>query len=237
MSPLREALLVAGAVFLVLLTGWEVYRSRRAAQRDDDADARPDEAPGPGVPQSAFGAGPPPSVRGASGPVHDLEVPVLAPSVAAQKEGAEPPGPEPLVDLPPDERRVIVALRLVAVLPARFVGYELRQALTAEGFVLGKFDIFHKADDQGRAYLSAASLTKPGSFDAETMDGQRFSGLSLFAVLPGPKSAAQTFDDLLITARGLNERLQGALQDERGLPLTPLRAASLKRALQAERTA
>jgi FtsZ-interacting cell division protein ZipA len=237
MSPLREALLVAGTVFLVLLSAWEFYRSRRSAHRDEDADAGPGETRSPGVSQAAFGAVPPASARGASLPVDNRAVPVLAPALPGQNEQAGPAVPGPLVELPPDDGRTIVALRLVAVPPARFPGHELRQALTAEGFVLGKFDIFHKADDQGRAYLSAASLTKPGSFDTDAMDGQRFSGLSLFAVLPGPKSVTDTFDDLLIAARGLNERLQGALQDERGLPLTPLRVASLKRALQSERTA
>jgi FtsZ-interacting cell division protein ZipA len=99
--------------------------------------------------------------------------------------------------------------------------------------MLGKYNIFHKPDDTGRAYLSAASLNQPGSFD-EGMDQQRYGGLSLFAVLPGPKPPFDTFDELLACARGLNDRLQGALQDERGLPLTPLRVASLRRALRAE---
>ena len=82
--------------------------------------------------------------------------------------------------------------------------------------------------------LSAASLTRPGAFDLETMDSQRYAGLSLFAVLPGPKTPAQAFEELLATARNLNERLQGALQDERGGPLTVLRVASIRESLRAE---
>jgi len=141
---------------------------------------------------------------------------------------------EPLVEWPPDDQRRVVALRLVAPPPERLAGRALRLALASEGFVLGKFQIFHKPDESGRAVLSAANLSKPGTFDLGTMDTQRYGGLSLFAVLPGPKPSQKAFDDLLVTARNLNERLQGALQDERGGPLTPTRIASMRDSLDAE---
>jgi cell division protein ZipA len=141
---------------------------------------------------------------------------------------------EPIVEWPPDAQRKIIALRLVSPPTDRFPGRTVRQALAAEGFVLGKYAIFHKADEDRRAYLSAASLTKPGTFDLETMDSQRYGGLSLFAVLPGPKAPPETFDELLAAARNLNERLQGALQDEKGGPLTPTRIAAVRDSLTAE---
>ena len=108
-----------------------------------------------------------------------------------------------------------------------------RQALAAEGFLLGQFAIFHKPDDERRAVLSAASLTRPGTFDMETMDSQHYGGLSLFAVLPGPKSPPQAFDELVFAARNLNDRLHGVLQDEQGTPLTPARVAQLREQLRA----
>ncbi len=135
------------------------------------------------------------------------------------------------VDWPPDAERRIVALRLVAPLPQRFAGHSLREALAAEGFVLGRFDIFHKPDAAQRAVLSAASLNRPGTFDSQTMDAQQFGGLSLFAVLPGPMPPPQAFDELVFTARNLNERLHGVLQDEQGGPLTPARIATLRERL------
>ena len=141
------------------------------------------------------------------------------------------PPPAPRVEWPPEEVRKIVALRLVSPPGARFQGRAVRLALAAEGFVLGKFDIFHLPGPDGRALLSAASLTKPGTFHLNSMDGQRFGGLSLFAVLPGALSAADTFDELLAVARRLNDRLQGALQDERGEPLTPIRSATIRQSL------
>jgi cell division protein ZipA len=140
-------------------------------------------------------------------------------------------GGAPIVDWPSEGSRKIVALRLVSHPAARFQGRAVRQALAAEGFVLGKFDIFHKAGPDDRAILSAASLTKPGTFAMNTIDGQRFGGISLFAVLPGPLPPQETFDELLHTARALNDRLQGALQDERGEPLTPMRSASIRQSL------
>jgi cell division protein ZipA len=142
-----------------------------------------------------------------------------------------PAAAAPVVEWPPDEQRRIVALRLVAPQPQRFAGRSLRQALAAEGFVLGRFAIFHKPDESHRAVLSAASLTRPGTFDADTMDSQHYGGLSLFAVLPGPKAPPQAFDELVFTARSLNERLHGVLQDEQGSPLTPSRIALLRERL------
>ena len=144
------------------------------------------------------------------------------------------PVKDPIVEWPPDDQRRVVALRLVAAPPDRLAGRALRLALASEGFVLGKFRIFHKPDGSGRAVLSAASLSQPGTFELETMDSQRYPGLSLFAVLPGPKPPLKAFEDLLATARNLNERLQGALQDEKGGPLTPTRIASLRETLAAE---
>jgi cell division protein ZipA len=168
----------------------------------------------------------------AEGPVEaGLDV---SPESALSGESYAPDAAAPLVDWPPDEERRIVALRLVATQPERFAGRSLRQALAAEGFVLGRFDIFHKPGDTQRAILSAASLTRPGTFDAQTMDSQHFGGLSLFAVLPGPMSPPEAFEELVSTARNLNDRLCGVLQDEGGTPLTPARIASLRERLSSE---
>jgi cell division protein ZipA len=157
----------------------------------------------------------------------------LPPALAPVREALPelPSAAPPVVEWPPDEQRRIVALRLVAPQPQRFAGRSLRQALAAEGFVLGRFAIFHKPDEERRAVLSAASLNRPGTFDPDTMDSQHYGGLSLFAVLPGPKPPSQAFDELVFTARSLNERLHGVLQDEQGGPLTPSRIASLRERL------
>jgi cell division protein ZipA len=200
-------------------------RARQERPGEPAADERQDAPADPGadeyadVPKVQAAPAAPPS--GVSAPIVREVLPEL-------------PGPAPpLVEWPPDKQRRIVALRLVAPLPQRFAGRSLRQALAAEGFVLGRFAIFHKPDEARRAILSAASLNRPGTFDADTMDSQHYGGLSLFAVLPGPKAPPQAFDELVFTARSLNERLQGVLQDEQGGPLTPSRIAYLREHLNA----
>jgi cell division protein ZipA len=142
------------------------------------------------------------------------------------------PPQDPIVDWPEEGLRHIVALRLVAP-GERFAGHAVRQALAAEGFILGKLAIYHRAGPDGRAVVSVASLTKPGTFDRDAIDTQRLAGLSLFAVLPGPLPSARAFDELLHSARNLSDRLQGQLQDERGDVLTPVRAAEMREELEA----
>jgi FtsZ-interacting cell division protein ZipA len=154
-----------------------------------------------------------------------------APALASEGLAAVPV--DPIVEWPDESVRRIIGLRLVAP-SERFSGRAIRQALSAEGFVLGKFSIFHRAGPDGRAVVSAASLTKPGTFDREAIDMQRFSGLSLFVVIPGPLAPVKAYDELIAVARNLNERLEGALQDERGGPLTPMRAVAIRESLLAE---
>jgi FtsZ-interacting cell division protein ZipA len=81
--------------------------------------------------------------------------------------------------------------------------------------------------------ISAAALAQPGTFDPSIMDSQRFSGLNLFAVLPGPKPERETFDELVHAARQLAERLDGIMADQHGDELTPQRVARLRQSLDA----
>jgi len=192
-----------------------------------------------------FGSGAEAGGEAEAGPAlqRDAEIapslqPEEPPASSAAPESSTPPaqpsGSTPtVVEWPPEEDRRIIALRIVSVSPERFSGRAIRTALVAEGFVHGKFSIFHKPDAQHRAVLSAASLSKPGMFDLETIDSQRFAGLNLFAVLSRSQSTREPFEMLLACARNLNERLQGGLQDERGGPLTPSRVAALRESLGA----
>lgn len=132
------------------------------------------------------------------------------------------------VDWPPEEQRHIVSVRIVSTGEQRLSGRATRQALAACGFVHGRYRIFHQPDDQGHALLSCASLNKPGIFDPTSMDYQRYSGLSLFTVLPGPLSAPEAVDRLLHTALDLSERLQASLQDDAGQTLDATRIAELR---------
>ncbi|MGH8230694.1 MAG: cell division protein ZipA C-terminal FtsZ-binding domain-containing protein [Steroidobacteraceae bacterium] len=142
------------------------------------------------------------------------------------------PPRSPLVEWPPESERCILALRIAALSQERLSGRVVRQALGACGFEHGRFGIFHQPGADGRALLSAANLSKPGIFDPLNMDFQRFSGLSLFTVLPGPLPPAAALDHLLDTAQDLAERLRARLQDEQGLALGAPQLEALRRTVQ-----
>jgi cell division protein ZipA len=133
------------------------------------------------------------------------------------------------VEWPPKDQRVIVSVRVVARNGERFTGVSLRQALLGEGFAHGEMEIFHRAQGDGRVILSAASLTRPGSFDLASMDSGLYLGLNLFAVLPGPLAGKDTVDKLLTVGHTLARRLRGELIDGRGEALSETRLAEMRR--------
>jgi hypothetical protein len=137
-----------------------------------------------------------------------------------------------VVEWPPESERRILSVRIASLSHERMSGRQVRLALGACGFEHGRFGIFHQPGADGRALLSAANLSKPGIFDLQNMDFQRFSGLSLFAVLPGPLPPAAALDHLLDTAQDLAERLRARLQDEQGLSLGAAQLDTLRRTVQ-----
>ena len=152
-------------------------------------------------------------------------------------EAAPSPGPAP--ELEPTQRverpeprkasaQKIVAVRVVATPGTQFGGVQLAEALAADGFTFGRYQIFHRLDASGRPLVSLASLKEPGTFEPERMAGAEFRGVALFTVIPGPQPGLQAFDELIITARALAAHLNGHLQDERGAPLTVGRIGQLR---------
>ena len=142
---------------------------------------------------------------------------------------AEPTVSAPRADRSAEQERRIVGLRIVARNGERFTGSSVRQALQGEGFMHGDMQIFHRSTGDGRVLLSAASLTRPGSFDLATMDSLLYRGLNLFAVLPGPLTGRETVDKLLLTGHTIAQRLRGELQDSRGELLNEARLAEMRR--------
>jgi FtsZ-interacting cell division protein ZipA len=137
------------------------------------------------------------------------------------------PGAPVVVDWPAAQDSQVLAVRLISM-GEKFSGRAVRMALAAEGFALGKFSIFHKPGPDGRALLSIASLNKPGTFDPHSIDLQRYGGLNLFTVLPGPVPGPDAVDELLVCAQVLSQRLRATLQDETGQPLSPARTALMR---------
>jgi cell division protein ZipA len=255
MPELRWILLILGVLFIATLAWWELRRQRRSPQAQEDRTRHRFREPSLGLPElrprepapelpvveleddSMIGL----RVDGVRIEEDTVELPALSETEileepedtpAAQPSAVQLPGPErlsePVLDWPPEDQRKVITLRVVADAEERFSGRALRLALAAQGFTIGKFSIFHKPGPDGRVVVSAASITQPGTFDMQTMDIQRYGGVGLFAVLPGPLPASQMFNELLAAARNLSDRLQGSLQNERGEALTPSRVAMLR---------
>jgi FtsZ-interacting cell division protein ZipA len=144
---------------------------------------------------------------------------------------AEPP--PMIVDWPAENARRIVTLRIVPPGTDRLPGRAIRQALSGCGFRHGEFGIFHLPGEDGRVILSAASLVLPGTLDPAAMDFQRFSGLNVFAVLPGPLSAELTLERLGQLALELAGRLSGRVHDDQSAPLSAGNAGAWRRRILA----
>jgi cell division protein ZipA len=126
------------------------------------------------------------------------------------------------------EQQKIVTIRVCAVGEARWSGVQLMAALELHGLAFGRYQVFHRKHVDGRSLFCVASLIEPGTFDVAVMAEQEFRGVTLFAVLPGPVNPLETMDELYGTARGLAEELSGMVQDGKGMPLSPQRAAALR---------
>jgi hypothetical protein len=126
------------------------------------------------------------------------------------------------------ELQKIVTIRVCSVGEVRWSGAQLMAALEVHGLAFGRYQVFHRRHPDGRSLFCVASLVEPGTFDVAQMAQQEFRGVTLFAVLPGPLPPLETMDELFGTARGLAEELSGMLQDGKGMPLSPQRAADLR---------
>ena len=233
MAWLRPILLLAGALFIVFLVWWERRRPRQAAEGAPTRSDRNETA-------LEFEAA---VVRQNSTATSEREVergeprdrdphrnpPVIewpedspaSPEVAEPEQTDAPtagPLPELIVDWPGEDTRRIVTLRILPSRQDRLPGRDLRQGLTACGFRHGQFGIYHLAGEDGRVVISAASLVRPGMLDPTTMDFQRFAGINVFAVFPGPVSTDATLQRLSQVAVEVAARVGGRVQDENSAP-------------------
>jgi len=142
-----------------------------------------------------------------------------APATPGHGAGAAPPV---------KSSQKVVAVRVTAPLPSRFEGALLRETLRSHGLQHGRYDIYHRLAPDGRPIISLASLLEPGTFDPATMDGVAYPGVALFTVLPGPVSALDALEDLLVTSRSLAMQLKGTVLDDRGAPLSLQRIAGMR---------
>lgn len=117
------------------------------------------------------------------------------------------------------ERRKILALRIAAS-PHRIEGARLLEIFEAENLQHGKYGIYHRLHDDAVSIFSVASMVEPGTFEPEKMPQTQYSGITMFAQLPGPVPGMHALNELVACARRLQQSLGGTLQDDRGVPLT-----------------
>jgi cell division protein ZipA len=126
------------------------------------------------------------------------------------------------------EQQKIITVRVCAAGETRWPGATLLSALELHGLAYGRYQVFHRRHVDGRSLFCVASLIEPGTFDVTRMSSEEFRGVTLFAVLPGPVEPLLTVDELLGAARGLAQELAGMVQDSKGIPLSPQRAAAMR---------
>ncbi len=116
----------------------------------------------------------------------------------------------------------LIVMRLIARQDRPYKGYELLQALLANGFRYGKMNIFHrheKKNGEGNVLFSLASATEPGTFDIHNMGNCSCQGLTLFMCINDHKKPLSVFEIMLDTAKQLLDDLGGGIRDERHLLL------------------
>lgn len=257
MNGLRWVLLLLGLAFIGALAWWELRRPRQAGRHEPSFESQHTDNPQPALPSrpatrntdahrplpvidwpameddnDRMGAPSPTTAATLTGDA----VQTLSgnPQAAAPVDSATtlvPPVPEPaspIVDWPPERERQICNLRVVPRHQERFPGRSLRQGLQGCGFRHGEFGIFHMPGPDQRVVLSAANLARPGLLDPQNMDYQRFSGVNVFAVLPGPLPVAQTLQQLFDVANDLAERVDGNVLDDSGALMDGARMDQLR---------
>jgi len=133
-------------------------------------------------------------------------------------------------DVAPPVEQKVVTLRLVAGGQDTLAGDELVLSLRGIGMRHGKFGIFHRYEgsDEDKVIFSAASLVEPGSFDLTNIKDQKFPGISIFMILPGPVDGAEGFDLMTAAGRTLAQSLKAELLDESGSTLSIQRERYLR---------
>jgi cell division protein ZipA len=184
----------------------------------------PMEATGPMTatgPGSATVAAPGTGSAGAT-EVSPARVPALLP------ESSDRSAPAPAQVPNSSEQQKIVTIRVCAAGDTLWPGAALLSALELHGLAYGRYQVFHRRHVDGRSLFCVASLIEPGTFDVARMAAEEFRGITLFAVLPGPVEPLLTIDELFAAARGLAQELSGMVQDAKGMPLSPQRAAAMR---------
>lgn len=148
-------------------------------------------------------------------------------SEAAPAESAEAVKAVSRTDAEPAEaaprQNVIIQLGVMALPGHAFHGDALLSVLTELGFEYGEMGIFHyldpsEAGDQAQYHL--VNMVEPGTFPIESMQAFETPGLSLFLQADLVASPIDVFNQMLLAAETLADRLSGQVVNPKREPIT-----------------
>ena len=116
----------------------------------------------------------------------------------------------------------VITLTVMSINSKPFIGYDLIRALEANNLHFGDMNIYHRhkyRNGKGPLYFSVASVTRPGTLDPKNLSVLSTPGLALFMQLDNPKHDRIIFKQMLATAHDLAKALNGAVCDDRRVPL------------------
>ena len=213
MDGLRLILLALGA--LVVL-GVYAYSRRDGRRRGDDVDVFPERARSAKDADDEFPEDLP--------PLHATEDAVETGTFAVDADPERTaPREAPAHVEEKSEEKIIVLNILPAEAGETFPGVDLLDVFDRAGLEYGQYGVFHRIRETAEgpmSVFSVASATEPGSFDITGMADERFRGLSLFMLLPGPVRGVDAFADMLATSRRIAEQIRGDVKDHNRSTLT-----------------
>ncbi len=118
---------------------------------------------------------------------------------------------------------VIAVVNVVAQSPEGFTGKDIDECAREFDMQLGKMNIYHKrvrVAGKLRYVFSMANLYKPGSFDPSRVDSFTTKGVTMFMNMPCTIKPARAFGEMVTAARGICERINGKLVDQKQHALT-----------------
>lgn len=117
---------------------------------------------------------------------------------------------------------MVIALTIMAPAANAFTGRAVKAVLDNHDLHFGDMQIYHRQTQGSRkqTLFSVANILDPGTLLPDKFVSMTTPGLLVFARLPGPINGMALFDDLLETARGMNEQLGGVLCDDQRQPIS-----------------
>ncbi len=125
--------------------------------------------------------------------------------VVQQEEVAKGPLPE---NLP--EKYVVINVMAVN---EPFSGQELLECLGDQDMVIGEMNIFHRMSAD-QTLFSLMNAVEPGSFNIATMNEMSTPALSMFMRVHELHAPGAVFEQMLMVAQNLSEKLGGEVRDE-----------------------